>query len=117
MFVTFWWSLHVGAAAAPTAAAFLCTSVNANQDLDGATLVARRVGVVSAGYWPWGIIPWRVICTRGGGTNRCSTDRSSTDAHRHGRTYTTVIATPVDTPTVYAAAVDTATSDATAIIC
>jgi hypothetical protein len=80
-------------------------------------LVARRVGIVSAGYWPWRIITWRVISTRGGGSNRSSTDRSGTDTYRHSRTDTTVIATAVDAPTVYAAAIDTATSDATAIIC
>src|SRR6476469_10344680 len=60
-----------------------------------APLVARRVGIVSACYWPWRIITWRVISTRGGGSDRSSTDRSSTDAYRHSRAYAPVIATPV----------------------
>ena len=34
-----------------------------------APLVARRVRIVSAGYWPC-IITWRVISTRGGGPDR-----------------------------------------------
>jgi len=71
-----------------------------------APLVARRVRIVSAGYWPC-IITWRVITTRGGGT-----DRSSTDAYRHSRAYAPVIATPVN-----ASAIDTSTIGATAIIC
>ena len=77
-----------------------------------APLVTRRVGIVSAGYWPWRIITWRVISTRGGGSDRGSTDRSGTNAYRHSRAYAPVIATPVN-----ASAIDTSTVDTTAIIC
>jgi len=70
-----------------------------------APLVARRVGIVSACYWPWRIITWRVISTRSCGSDRGSTDRSSTNAYRHSRAYAPVIATPVN-----ASAIDANTS-------
>jgi len=81
-----------------------------------APLVARRVGIVSAGYWPWRIITWRVS-PRGCGSDRSSTDRSSTDAYRHSRAYAPVIATSVIPTPVNASAIDTSTVDTTAIIC
>lgn len=71
-------------------------------------LVARWVGIVSAGYWPW-----RVVSARSSSTDRGCTDCSGTDSYCHSRADTPVIAAPVNTPSIDTATVD---GSATAII-